>query len=90
MSEEVKKITEEELNSIVENNNKLHKLLQNIGIAESEKHALLHMLAGINQDISKNKSELEKKYGSININIEDGSYTVIEVEDKEKESTEEE
>ena len=34
--------------------------------------------------------ELEEQYGKINVNLEDGSYEVIEVEEKEEEVVEEE
>tara|TARA_R100001086_G_scaffold3297_1_gene2308 strand:- start:1507 stop:1767 length:261 start_codon:yes stop_codon:yes gene_type:complete len=77
---EIKKITEEELKTVNENNAKLGKILQDIGLYEAEKHALLHVLAGVNKDIQDSKKELEEKYGSINVNLEDGSYTEIEEE----------
>ena len=41
----------------------------------SPQHALLHELAGVNQDQGKLKNDLEDKYGPIDINLEDGSYT---------------
>jgi predicted nucleic acid-binding Zn-ribbon protein len=73
-----KKITEEELKNAVEFQDKLYKITTDIGVLETRKHALLHDLAGINQDQEKFKKELEAKYGKININLEDGSYTKIE------------
>ena len=90
MSEEVKKITEEELKKVVNGQNELAKAIQNVGILEAEKHAALHYLGGLNQDQGKLKQELEEKYGSININLQDGSYEEIKPETKEeKEATEE-
>jgi len=86
MSEEIKKITEEELKKVVDNNTKLVKVLQDIGFYEAEKHALLHVSSGINKDIQDSKKELEEKYGSVSINLQDGSYTEIK---KEEEVTEE-
>ena len=78
MSEEVKKIGKEEHESILEFQQKIRVILTNIGVLESQKHAALHDLAGVNQDQEKVKQEIEKKYGAININLEDGSYTKIE------------
>ena len=35
------------------------------------------------KDIEDFKGELEKEYGAININLEDGTYAVIEKEEEE-------
>ena len=72
------KIKEEELKTIQEQQTKLNELLHNIGILESQKHSLLHDIAGANKDIEEYKNVLEKEYGAININVEDGTYTKIE------------
>jgi len=90
MSEEVKKITEEELKQVVTFQNKLAKAIQDIGILEAEKHAVLHVVAGLNQDQGKLKQELEEKYGSVSINLQDGSYEEIKSETKEEDAVEEE
>ena len=79
--EEKTKITEEQLETIRDHQQKLSKTVTNIGFLETQKHGLLHEYAGLVDDIEKYKLELEKEYGAININIEDGSYTVIEKED---------
>ena len=55
-------------------------MLNQIGVLEANKHGLLHELAGVNKDIEDYKSVLEKEYGAININLEDGTYTDIEEE----------
>ena len=80
MSKEVKKITEEELKKVVTFQNELAKAVQNVGILEAEKHAVLHRVAGLNQDQGKLKQELEEKYGSVSINLQDGSYEEIKPE----------
>ena len=80
-SKEVSKITEEQLEVITKHQKDLNKSLTNIGFLETQKHSLLHEYAGIVDDIEKYKKELEDIYGAININIEDGSYTVIEKEE---------
>ena len=77
------KIKEQELKTIQEQQTKLNELVSNIGLLESQKHGLLHEIAGVNKDIEEYKEVLEKEYGAININVEDGTYTEIEKEDVE-------
>ena len=72
------KIKEEELKTIQEQQTKLNELVQNIGLLESQKHGLLHDIAGINKEIEEYKETLENEYGSVEINLEDGSYTKID------------
>ena len=78
------KIKEEELKLIQEQQKNLNELISNIGLLESQKHGLLHEIAVVNKDVSEYKEVLEAEYGAININIEDGTYTIIE-DDKGKE-----
>ena len=77
------KIKEEELKTIKEQQSKLNDLITQIGYLESQKHGLLHDIAGVNKQIEDFKKVLEEEYGSININLEDGSYTKIENEEEE-------
>tara|TARA_R100000773_G_scaffold3597_2_gene4257 strand:+ start:191 stop:442 length:252 start_codon:yes stop_codon:yes gene_type:complete len=77
------KIKEEELKTIQEQQTKLNELVHNIGLLESQKHGLLHDIASVNKDIEEYKSVLEKEYGAININVEDGTYTEIKEENVE-------
>jgi hypothetical protein len=42
-------------------------------------------MAGVNKDIEGLKVELEKEYGSVNINLETGEYTEIEKNEANKE-----
>ena len=80
-SEDVSKITNDQLEVITKHQKDLNKSLTNIGFLETQKHSLLHEYAGIVDDIEKYKKELEDVYGAININIEDGTYTEIEKEE---------
>ena len=82
--EKVLKVTEEQLSKIKQSQEDIATLLRDVGFLETQKHAILHKYAGVVQDSEDYKAELEKQYGAININLEDGSYTVIEVEDKDK------
>ena len=72
------KIKEEELKTIQDQQTKLNELVHNIGLLESQKHGLLHDIAGVNKDIEDYKEVLEAEYGAVNINLEDGTYTKIE------------
>ena len=75
------KITEEELTLLKELQGKLNQSVSQVGFLETQKHSLLHAIAEINSDVEKQKSELENKYGSITINLEDGSFEEIKQEE---------
>jgi len=72
------KIKDEQLSKLNEQQAKLNTILNKIGILETNKHALLHEVAGINKDIEEFKVELENEYGAVNINLETGEYSKIE------------
>jgi len=79
------KIKEDQLKKIQEQQSKVGKILNEIGYLEANKHSLLHELATMNKEVEDFKVELEKEYGQVNINLEDGSYTKIEKEAEELE-----
>lgn len=74
----MKKIEKEELKKIKDQQMKTATMLNEIGYLESRKHQLLHDVAGLNDMINIYKKELTDKYGDININLEDGSYTTVD------------
>jgi len=78
------KIKEEQLNKIQEQQGKISKILNEVGYLEANKHGLLHELAEVNKEVEEFKGELEKEYGQVNINLEDGSYTEIKEEELEE------
>ncbi len=75
------KIKEEQLKTIQEQQAKLQNILTEVGLVEVRKHELLHAQAVVAQEVEKTKKELEEEYGSVNINMTDGTYTKIEEED---------
>ena len=77
-------ITAEELKTIKEQQTELSGVINQIGQLEANKHALLHKIAGVNEGIEETKKQLEDKYGSISINLEDGSYKEVESEDAQE------
>tara|TARA_R110000737_G_scaffold311601_4_gene320643 strand:+ start:297 stop:545 length:249 start_codon:yes stop_codon:yes gene_type:complete len=72
------KIKKDELLLIQEQQKKLNELVNNIGLLESQKHGMLHDIAGVNKEVEDYKEMLEAEYGAINIDLEDGTYTNIE------------
>ena len=88
MSKELK-ITEEQLQKVQAQVKVRGQLISDIGAVEAQKHDLLHALNNVMQKTKETADELEKEYGKININLEDGTYEVIE-EEKEEEVEEKE
>jgi len=80
------KITDKQLETLQDHNTKLSEILTQIGILESNKHAFLHEIAGVNKDLEEFKKDLEEEYGAINIDMSTGEYTIIEKEEDEGES----
>tara|TARA_R110002020_G_scaffold221794_1_gene429979 strand:- start:694 stop:942 length:249 start_codon:yes stop_codon:yes gene_type:complete len=78
------KITKEELKQASKQQEDLQKVILDIGVIETKKHAMLHKIADINTDIEELKKVLEEKYGHVNINLEDGTYTEVEDEEDKK------
>mgnify|MGYP001030814798 FL=1 len=75
------KITEEQLEKIVKQNTELEEVVMQVGIVESQKHALLHKIAEVNKVLEEYKAELEEEYGKISIDLKTGEYTEIKEED---------
>jgi hypothetical protein len=78
------KITKEELEKLQESQKKYAAIKHDLGQLEVQKHGLLHLWAGIQEEENKFKQELEEKYGKININLEDGSYEEIKEDGEDK------
>lgn len=79
------KITEEQLKTLQEQEGKKNAIKHDLGLLETQKHALLHAFANIQEEQDKLKVQLEDEYGKINVNLEDGSYEVIPEEVEEAE-----
>ena len=71
-------ITEKELEKVREQQTKIAEIKQDLGMLEMQKHEILHVLVDINKEVNDTKKSLEEKYGRVNINLDDGSYTDIE------------
>jgi len=77
----VKKVTKKELESIQNLSSKYSKISSDIGSLELNKQDLLVELAKTRQEIESEKTELQKKYGDVNINLQTGEYSENNKED---------
>jgi len=71
------KIKKKELEKIVSVKNKLDSVVSEIGVLETQKHALLHKVAEVNEKLAEEKNNLEESYGKISIDLKTGEYTEI-------------
>tara|TARA_R100001509_G_C4875245_1_gene218309 strand:+ start:1671 stop:1904 length:234 start_codon:yes stop_codon:yes gene_type:complete len=71
------KIKKEELEQIVLVKKELDSVVSEIGVLETQKHALLHKVAEVNEKLANEKNKLEEAYGKISIDLETGDYTEI-------------
>jgi|TARA_R100000734_G_C3297191_1_gene88234 hypothetical protein len=78
------KITKEELKELQEQEQKKGAILHDLGLLETQKHALNHMYSNIMSEQEGAKKELEEKYGKVNIDLKDGSYTEIKEDESKK------
>jgi len=88
MKEKENKVTEDQLELIKKQQNKLGELLKSIGVLEVQKSNLKTKVKEVSDEIEETKKELEEEYGAINIDLTSGVYTTIEkveeVEEVEK------
>ncbi len=75
------KITKEELAKVKELKGKLTGVQLEIGRYELLKSDMLQSFTTIVNQIEEAKLELSKKYGDVNINLEDGTYEEIKKEE---------
>jgi ribosomal protein L5 len=77
------RITDEELELIREQQTKIAQIKQDIGTLELRKHEVMGVMLDVNQEVEETKTTLEEKYGRVNINLDDGSYSKVEDTTKE-------
>lgn len=71
-AEKPTKISNEHLNKMQEIINNLNRSQIEIGSIETQKHALLHHVTGIRENLKNIQEELKKEYGTDDINIHTG------------------
>ena len=67
------KVTSEHLTKIQDVVQELNVTNGKIGQIETEKHVLLHKIAGLNDEMKLLQAEMQKEYGTNDINLSDGT-----------------
>ena len=67
------KVTDEQLKSIQTIVDRINNSQMQIGQLEARKHQILHMIAGVNDELTLMQENLTKEYGTNDINIQDGT-----------------
>jgi len=75
------RITDEELELVREQQTKIAQIKQDIGTLELRKHEVMGVMLDVNREVEETKTVLEEKYGRVNINLDDGTYTEVEEEE---------
>ena len=66
------KITDEQLKKVQDTVNNLNRSQLEIGSMEIKKHEMMHHIAGLRDGLTVIQNELEKEYGTFDVNIQDG------------------
>jgi len=66
------KVTDEQLANIQDLVDKINKAQMDIGAIETRKHQALHFVAGVNDKLTLLQEELQKEYGTNDVNIQAG------------------
>ena len=71
----MKKVTDKELKELQGLVSNVNRAQAQIGGIETQKHTLLHYIAGLNDELKLMQEEFVNTYGSDDINIMDGTIT---------------
>ena len=82
LKELTKKITEEQLKTVQDQQGKLQEALRTLGVLDVQKQNVHGQIAELSKVIEATKKELEEEYGQVNINLQDGTYEDIVEEDE--------
>ena len=85
MSKKVNKIEEQELDTVKNQTGKIQQCILDLGSLEVKKAEIMTAYSEFLKELDVTKKELEKKYGQVNINLQDGSYEEIKEEEKTEE-----
>ena len=67
------KVTDKQLEAIQETVSVINRAHSEIGTLETKKHALMHQVSASQEALHKLQAELEKEYGTVDINVNDGT-----------------
>ena len=71
------KITDEQLSELQGLVQKINNTQMSLGQIESQKFEIIALLPVLKKDLQEFQQELEKEYGKVNVNINDGTYEDI-------------
>jgi len=78
------KITDEQLKKVQSIVNTLNRAQLELGMMETKKHALLHNIQTIQDQLTVLQGEFEKEYGTVDINIQTGEINYEDGETNKK------
>ena len=84
LTPKVEKITEDQLKNLQNLINEINKVQLSIGQLEVQKAKLLGGVNQLEDKLKEMQDELEKEYGKVTVNIQDGSIKPIEDEADKK------
>ena len=67
------RVTDDQLKAIQETVSVINRAHSEIGSLETKKHALMHQVSTSQEVLHTLQTELEKEYGTVDININDGT-----------------
>ena len=67
------KISKEQLDKVQNTVNNINRVQLEIGSIEVRKHEMMHNIAGLRDELTLLQGEFEKEYGTLDINIQDGT-----------------
>ena len=67
------KIKDEQLKKIQSIVDRINQYQMQIGQLEARKHQVLHIIAGVNDELSLMQNELQQQYGTNDVSIMDGT-----------------
>jgi|TARA_R110002012_G_C11357390_1_gene580387 translation initiation factor 6 (eIF-6) len=76
-----KKVTEKELKSIKDLQQRINTVVMNLGNAVVVQDQLTQSHGDLQKEWKKETAKLEKKYGNVNISLEDGSISELKEEE---------
>ena len=76
------KVTDKQLEAIQETVSVINRAHSEIGSLETKKHALMHQVSSSQEMLHKLQDQLEKEYGTVDININDGTINYREQDGK--------
>ena len=68
-----KTVTEEHLKSLQDVVSSINRSQMDVGKLESQKHHMLHEIAGLHEKLNEIQSTMKEEYGTLDIDINDGT-----------------